>query len=416
MKHTRLLILVLSILLGLIALIILWTPKLQVNLILIGLLVLASTLCSAIILFSRRSSRPTWFYLPAVTLWLAFLWFLPQIMCPGTLRDLASYLSARHAIHPAWRGTAPVPGGKPRPCSGWSVQLNKTVSCSAAGISQDDFPCLGCCFEYACDCDCPSNNPPSVSGSVSCGVLSSTGWCVSGATLNMSASDPEGGAVTISGTILGSPFTCPTGTSCSMDLPEGNGSAVFHATDSGGLSSGDFSVNFQYDSTAPSVSPVISGTSGSGGWYTSSVTVSSSGSDAVSGILQAQSLIWTVAAGRTSASLGDGTYSVIFAALDGAGNEVLDHSHDYKWTRPRLHSDSISAERALARMAGTPAQFRQDLPLTMRSAAYQLFACGWMVEPGWIGPVRPFRSAQGRICWRLKRRTSRGIRQAHRWK
>jgi hypothetical protein len=88
-----------------------------------------------------------------------------------------------------------------------------------------------------------------------------------------------------------------------------------------GLSSGDFSVSFQQDGTSPSVSPVISGTSGSGGWYITSVTASSSGSDAVSGILLVKVSVdgggW-----QDSAALTDGTYTVVFAALDGAGNEA----------------------------------------------------------------------------------------------
>jgi hypothetical protein len=320
-RTPRLIILPLSFLLGFGSLFLLWTPKLQVNLLLVGLVTLAAVICLAIILPGRHSSRPAWFYLPAVALWLVFLWFLPQMICPGRLRNLGILPAGAACNPPCVERNCACSSWDARPCSGWSVQLNKTVSCSSAGVSQDGFPCLGCCFEYACDCDCPSNNPPSVSGSVTCSVLSSTGWCVDGAMLEMSASDPEGGAVTISGTTLGSSFTCPSGNSCLINLPEGSGAAVFHATDSAGLSSGDFSVGFQFDSTQPSVSPVINGTSGNGGWYISTVAVSSNGSDAVSGILAAQVSVngggW-----QDSAALGDGIYTIVFAALDGAGNEA----------------------------------------------------------------------------------------------
>jgi hypothetical protein len=98
-----------------------------------------------------------------------------------------------------------------KPCSGWSSCWDKFVSCSSAGKDQEGRNCNGCCF--SCDVVCeeeepppPSYQPPTVSGTVACSQAGSNGWCIGSATLNLSASDPQGFALTISGTIMGPPL------------------------------------------------------------------------------------------------------------------------------------------------------------------------------------------------------------------
>ena len=212
-----------------------------------------------------------------------------------------------------------------KPCSGWSSCWDKFVSCSSAGKDQDGRSCNGCCF--SCDVVCeeepppPSYQPPAVSGSVACSLAGSNGWCIGSATLNLSASDPQGFALTISGTINGSAFTCAVGNSCSIALSEGNGSITYKAVAAtSGLSSATGSTAWKRDVSAPGVNAVYPVANGANGWHrTSPVAVSTSGADAMSGLASAQVSV-NGGAWQASASLTNGTYTVNFRTLDNAGN------------------------------------------------------------------------------------------------
>ena len=206
-------------------------------------------------------------------------------------------------------------------CSDWAAPGER--GCDAKP------PDKGCCFAYDTTCDpaCSEpdpdptpvpNQPPSVSGSVSCALNGSSGWCRSGAVLNLSASDPQGFATTITGDIAGVPFSC-AGPNCAKNLPAGSGAIHFQASaPSSGLSSAAGSTSFAYDPTPPTAALAISGIPGSAGWYTTA-SVSTTGSDATSGISTTQVSVdggsW-----QASASLAEGTHSILGRAIDNAGN------------------------------------------------------------------------------------------------
>jgi hypothetical protein len=213
-----------------------------------------------------------------------------------------------------------------KPCSGWSTCWDKFVSCSSAGKDQDGRGCNGCCF--SCDVVCeeddppaPTYQPPTINGSVACSQSGNNGWCIGASTLNLSAADPQGFALSISGTINGSIFTCGTGNTCSIALPEGNGPMTFQVTAAtSGLSSATGSTTWKRDVTAPTANAIYPSVNGLNGWHTSSpVAVSATGSDALSGLASAQVSVngggW-----QSSASLGDGIYTVSFRTIDNAGN------------------------------------------------------------------------------------------------
>jgi hypothetical protein len=213
-----------------------------------------------------------------------------------------------------------------KPCSGWSSCWDKFVSCSSAGIDQGGRNCQGCCF--SCDVVCedddpppPSYQPPSVSGGVTCSQAGSNGWCVGTSTLNLSASDPQGFALTISGTINEFPFTCTVGNTCSLALPEGSGFITYTVTAAtSGLSSSAGAATWQRDGTAPVVNATYPSPNGLNGWHvTSPVPVSAGGFDTLSGLASAlvsvNGGVW-----QSSASLTDGTFTVNFRAVDNAGN------------------------------------------------------------------------------------------------
>jgi major membrane immunogen (membrane-anchored lipoprotein) len=218
---------------------------------------------------------------------------------------------------------------KKKPCGGWSdCWGGKNISCSAAGKDQDGRNCNGCCF--SCDVVCedddpppPSYNPPTVSGSVACSQAGNNGWCIGASTLNLSASDPQGFALTISGTINGTAFTCSAGNTCSRALPEGSGPITYKATAAtSGLSSSTGSTTWKRDVTAPVVNAVYPSANGSNGWHvTSPVAVSASGSDALSGLASALVSV-NGGAWQSSASLTDGIYTVNFRTFDNAGNSI----------------------------------------------------------------------------------------------
>ncbi len=213
-----------------------------------------------------------------------------------------------------------------KPCSGWSSCWDKFVSCSSAGIDQGGRNCQGCCF--SCDVVCedpdpppPSYQPPTITGSVACSQAGSNGWCIGSSTLNLSASDPQGFVLTISGTINGSAFTCPAGNSCSIVLPEGNGSITYLAiAATSGLSSSNGSTIWERDVTAPVTNAVYPAATGSNGWHiTSPIAVSATGSDALSGLASAQVSV-NGGAWQSNVSMTDGIYTVKFRTVDNAGN------------------------------------------------------------------------------------------------
>ena len=193
-------------------------------------------------------------------------------------------------------------------------------------------PHKGCCrsYETTCDPDCEEEEPPdpdptpvpiyppSVSGSVSCTLNGSNGWCRNGAALNLSASDPQGYATTLGGDIAGAAFSC-AGPTCVQTLPAGSGAIHFQASSpASGLSSAVGSTSFAYDPTPPTATLVISGTPGTNGWYTAA-SVSTTGTDAISGVDSTQVSV-DGGAWQASATLAEGTHSIVGRAFDRAGN------------------------------------------------------------------------------------------------
>lgn len=266
----------------------------------------------------------------AVTVAVGLVYLLPHLFAPGSCGD-----------------------GMPRAFAGctttcvdvctWWVELGDPLP--GGGTCKKTNPWdLGCCLAYkqVCTEECEEDDdPPSVSGSVTCGTAGSNGWCRAGGQLSMNASDPQGYTVTINGAIAGVNFTCPAGTSCTRGLPEGSGNIQFRSTAStSGLSSAWVNTTFKYDSVAPTASVVNAGTLGANGWYISTVTSSGSGADVTSGLASAQVSLDAATYGP-SLSLGDGTYTVHVRATDLAGNVTTSSTNVRVDTTPPSLSLSI---------------------------------------------------------------------------
>lgn len=212
-------------------------------------------------------------------------------------------------------GTGSTPGyvkvfvsGVPSTCRTWSASASGgTVYLAAVDVTYS----------------VPALLPPTISGSLPCSVPGANSWCVSGLSLDLTASDPQGYSLIISGDINSATFSCTAGvTSCSVPIStEGSATANFKATSSVALSSSG-SVVYKLDGTAPQLTGTTSGASGNLGWFISDVDFSLSATDVVSGVALVETRIdggaWTTY--TAPITLTDGLHSVQSRATDYAGN------------------------------------------------------------------------------------------------
>jgi hypothetical protein len=217
-----------------------------------------------------------------------------------------------------------------KPCSGWSSCWDKYVSCSSAGKDQDGRGCNGCCFSCEVVCEPedpppPSYNPPTITASISCTQYGGNGWCVGSNTLNLTASDPQGFTLTISGTIGSTPFTCLVGSTCAQSLPQGAGTITYRVVAATSGLSATGSTNWKLDTSNPSANIVIPAATGSNGWFkTLPVAISANGSDAISGLAVARLSINGGATWQASSITlsSEGQYTVLYGAMDNAGHVI----------------------------------------------------------------------------------------------
>jgi hypothetical protein len=163
-------------------------------------------------------------------------------------------------------------------------------------------------------------SPPTISGTVTCGQTGQNGWCVNDDQLVLSASDPQGYALTITGNAGSAPISCNGG--CTVNLPKGSGTANYTVTaaTSGLTASG--SSTWAYDPDPPDPSIGLSGTSGSNGWYISAVNATAGGSDAISGLASAVLSVDGGSASPSAAITTDGVHTLSETAIDKAGNSA----------------------------------------------------------------------------------------------
>ncbi|MBP6209774.1 MAG: Ig-like domain repeat protein [Anaerolineales bacterium] len=186
----------------------------------------------------------------------------------------------------------------------------------------------GCCFAYETQCDpgCVDpipTLPPSISASLNCSQNGNNGWCIGSLSLDLTASDPQGQTVIISGVLNGVAFACPIGvTSCSIPISsEGAGSITYRADSSTGLSATG-STNYQLDSTKPMLAGTLSGVTASNNWYRSDVSVDVISSDSVSGL----AFVSAVVDGGSPMTpdlpiiFPDGIHTLLLTSYDNAGN------------------------------------------------------------------------------------------------
>jgi len=165
----------------------------------------------------------------------------------------------------------------------------------------------------------PTPLPPQIIGVVVCDLWGDAGWCRGNETLELSAGDPQGFDVTITGDLNGVPFTC--GDSCDLPLPEGTGTANYTVTSTSGRTVSGLST-WQRDSTPPDLEIILPPVDGRNGWHISEVDLSATATDAISGLA---SLLISTDGGASWVNppirFTDGSHSVLIHARDVAGNE-----------------------------------------------------------------------------------------------
>lgn len=182
--------------------------------------------------------------------------------------------------------------------------------------------------------------PPTISHVLTCSNTGNNGWCIGTLNLDLTASDPQGQTLVISGTVNGVAFACPSGqTTCSIPLPEAAGTATYKVDSATGLSASG-STSYQLDVTTPQIDGSINGSSGNSGWYTSQTSVSALASDALSGLasfeVNADNAGW---ASYSDTTFTDGMHTIQFRAIDNAGNvtETALQSVNVDTTAPTLN-------------------------------------------------------------------------------
>jgi hypothetical protein len=166
----------------------------------------------------------------------------------------------------------------------------------------------------------PTPLPPQIVSVVVCDLWGDAGWCRGEAWLELSASDPQGFDLTITGDLNGVPFKC--GSSCTLPLPEGMGTAAYMVTSTSGRTDSGMST-WQRDDTPPELNPFLPPVDGRNGWYVSEVELSASATDTVSGL---SILNGSLDGGTTWISFPvhftNGDHQVLIHARDVAGNET----------------------------------------------------------------------------------------------
>jgi len=254
------------------------------------------------------------------------IWIFPIVAPPkntvvfdGTLKE--AYVEAFEQLSPVSEAGAACPNRCLVPvCKKW-VPIG--------GSCQPTNPWdIGCCVSYGVECDpeCqqndpPAYSPPTASASLQCGSAGTSGWCVDNGKVRITASDPAGGTLTISGTqTAGSSttnFSC--GNPCDLNMVLGEGTITYRATSSvSGLSSPDQVIAFKFDNTKPDISEIITGTL-NGSWYVTNAIINASASDTGSGLLS-QTVTRNGVPITLPFTATDGIHEIKVTATDRAGN------------------------------------------------------------------------------------------------
>jgi len=235
------------------------------------------------------------------------LYYAPSDACPGSVEPFFNPIAC---------------AGWPGDCTGLSCDINGTETIE--DCNPGDEACT--MREEGVDLD-----PATVSGTAGCTLTGNNGWCRSGATVALSASEPVSGEriTWIEGNQGAGDFSLcdpadASSVTCSWPAGDGNRSLSFWAHSTFGDTSEMGSVNLKVDGTNPTAGLVIGATPNGAGWYNTNVPLTTSGTDATSGVagryVQVNGGAWQPSPYTLSV---DGLYTVRGVVQDNAGNQTV---------------------------------------------------------------------------------------------
>src|SRR5439155_4907 len=159
--------------------------------------------------------------------------------------------------------------------------------------------------------------PPTTVISLS-GTFGANGWYTSNVTVSLTATDATSGVANVSYRIDDGPWLAYAGP---FALDEGSHVVDYFSSDVAGLVETKHSQSIAIDTTPPSTTASVSGTAGANGWYITTVVVSLSATDPVSGVSNVYSHVdngpWQIYSGPVT--IGDGVHVFEYYAVNGAG-------------------------------------------------------------------------------------------------
>ncbi|MBI3340778.1 MAG: Ig-like domain repeat protein [Chloroflexi bacterium] len=228
-------------------------------------------------------------------------WYISPVQLSATASDATSGLASFNInIDGTWQPFAsPVALGEGQHAVQFQAADNAgNVSATAA-------------YQYKVDTTLP------VITSSAAGTSGSNDWYTSSVQAGATAADLVSGINALNIAVDGGAWIAYT---APVSLPDGQHSIKFQAADNAG-NSASTALSIKVDTTAPTVTPAISGTSGTNGWYASSVQLSADAADNGSGVSSTQVSVdggaWQTVPVTVSA---EGQHSAAFRAYDNAGN------------------------------------------------------------------------------------------------
>ena len=189
--------------------------------------------------------------------------------------------------------------------------------------------------------------PATITGAIQSCTLRN-GWCITPPQLSLTGFEPVAGhsIIAIEGTLNGQTFAC-TNSTCSVPLSQGNNDFTYWALSSFLDSSEMGALTAKVDFVVPNINAGLSGTAGQNGWYLGPVTLTSSASDATSGLASFTCTRDAIALGscNTITVNGDGLHTTVLTARDNAGHtRILTQNTSIDSQNPVLNA-SLSGTR-----------------------------------------------------------------------
>ena len=239
---------------------------------------------------------------------------------------------------------------------------------------------------------------PTINGVLNCSSWGMNDWCTGTENLDLTAYEPQGASVIISGDLNGDPFTCLPGLTCSNPITEeGTGTANYLATSINGTGSG--SIDWKLDSLSPDIDANLSGSFNGQNWSNTDVTLNASVSDATSGLSYFESSLdnatWTPQTSPLTLNFSDGTRTVYLHAVDRAGNiESIQYEIKVDTQDPQLTETFTGT-------SGSNPWYISDVQVTITqsdpypSSGIQYFAYSKDGGATWTNYTTPFTLSEG---------------------